>query len=54
MIDVINTDNFLKDERSIVHIRNKDDLCCARAIVTAKALLDKHVQWNSIRQERRI
>jgi hypothetical protein len=32
----------------------KDDMCCARAIVTAKAKSDGHEQWNSIRQSRRI
>jgi hypothetical protein len=29
-------------------------MCCARAIVTAKAKIDGHDQWNSIRQSRRI
>ena len=29
-------------------------MCCARAIVTAKAKMDGHEQWNSIRHGRRI
>jgi hypothetical protein len=29
-------------------------MCCARAIVTAKAKIYGHEQWNSIRQSRRI
>ena len=29
-------------------------MCCARAIVTAKAKIDGHEQWNFIRQRRRI
>jgi hypothetical protein len=29
-------------------------MCCARAIVTAKAKIDGHEQWNSIQRGRRI
>ena len=50
----VNTEKFCLDKRCILQIRNNDDLCCARAIVTAKAKLDKHEQWNSIRQGRGI
>jgi hypothetical protein len=39
---------------SIIQIQNKDDMCCARAIVTAKAKIDGHEQWNSIQRGRRI
>jgi hypothetical protein len=38
---------FLKDKRCIIQIQNKDDMCCVRAIVTAKAKIDGHEQWNS-------
>ena len=31
---------LLKKKRSIIPIRNADDLCCARALVTMKALVD--------------
>ena len=41
----------LKTKKSIIQIpKHADNLCCARAIVTAKAKLDGHQQWNSIRQ----
>ena len=41
---------YLSQKRSIIPIKNKDTLCCARAIVTAKARLDSYPKWNSIRQ----
>jgi len=46
----INTEKFLADKKCIIRIQNDDDLCCARAIVTAKARLDKHDKWESIRK----
>ena len=30
-------------------IKNKDELCCARAIVTAKAKVDNHPKWSSFK-----
>ena len=30
-------------------IKNKDDLCCARAIVTDKAKVDNHPKWPSFK-----
>lgn len=36
-------EQFLKDKRAIVRILNKDELCCARALVVAKAYRD----WGS-------
>jgi hypothetical protein len=47
-------ERFLKDKRCIIQIENKDDMCCARAIITAKAKIDGHEQWNSIQRGRRI
>ena len=44
-----NTDMFLQNKRCTIRIQNNDDLCCARAIVTAKARIDNDPQWNSIR-----
>ena len=41
----VNLERFLKEKQCIIRIQNKDDLCCARAIVTAKARLDKHEKW---------
>ena len=52
--DYVDTERFLKDKRCIIQMQNKDDMCCARVIVTAKAKIDGHEQWNSIRQGRRI
>ena len=34
-------------KRSIMQIQNTDDLCCARALVTAKAKVDRHPKWRS-------
>ena len=39
---------FLK--RSILRINNTDNLCCARAIVTAKAYVDPHPKWESFKR----
>ena len=36
-------------KRSIVPIQNDHDLCCARALVTAKAIVDQHPQWQSFK-----
>ena len=33
----LNTEKFLKDKKCIIRIQNKDELCCARAIITTKA-----------------
>ena len=43
------TESLIK-KKSVILIKNKDDLCCARAIVVAKAKLDSNPNWNSIRQ----
>ena len=44
--------NLIGKKRSIIHIRNYDDLCCARALVTAKAKVDQHPKEKAIRQGR--
>jgi len=41
-------------KHSVVRIQNDDVLCCARALVTAKAKVDQHPKWNSIRQGRKL
>ncbi|CAB4036011.1 Hypothetical predicted protein [Paramuricea clavata] len=46
--DVANLENYLTKKRGIVQIKNKDDLCCARAIAVAKAKLDNDPQYKSI------
>ena len=38
------------NKRSVIRIQNRDDLCCARALVTAKARVDQHPKYHSIRQ----
>jgi hypothetical protein len=45
----VDLENTLHEKRCFIQIRNNDDLCCAWAIVTAKARLDGHPKWNSIR-----
>ncbi|XP_045168552.2 uncharacterized protein LOC123531553 [Mercenaria mercenaria] len=50
----VNTEKFLLDKRSIIQRKNYDELCSARAIITAKAKIDQHAQWNSIRLGRDI
>ena len=39
-----------KMSKSVIRIRNNDDLCCARALVIAKARLDQHPKWESLRK----
>ena len=41
-----------KTSKSIIRIQNDDDLCCARALVTAKARVDQHPKYHTIRQGR--
>ena len=43
-------DMLTRNSNSIIRINNKDELCCARALVVAKARVDPHPKWNSIRQ----
>jgi len=43
-------ETLLTKKRSIVKIKNKDQLCCARAIVTSKARMDQPVKYKLIRQ----
>jgi hypothetical protein len=45
---VINLQSYLNKKGCIVQIKNKDELCCARAIVVAKAKFDKDPQYKCI------
>ncbi len=45
----VDLEKFLKDKKCIIRIQNDDELCCARAIITAKAKIEGHEKWNSIR-----
>ena len=51
-----NLKDWTKNKRGIIRITNKGHLCLARALVTAKARIDKDtdasVKWNNIRQGR--
>ena len=42
--------SYLLLKRYMIQINNKDTLCCARAIVTARARIDNYLKWHSIRQ----
>jgi len=46
--------NLQAEEKTIITIRNDDVLYCARALVTAKAKVDKHPKWRSIQEGRQI
>ncbi|XP_053406272.1 uncharacterized protein LOC128559126 [Mercenaria mercenaria] len=50
----VNLDKMLQDKKCIIQIQNKDKLCCARALITAIAQIEKHPHWNKIRQGRHI
>ena len=45
-----NPETFKRLKGSVISIDNKDELCCARAIVTAKVRVDDHPKWNSFRR----
>ena len=48
-------EKYLHKKHCIISIpKTRDNLCCARAIVTAVARLDKHPMWNSIRTGRQV
>jgi hypothetical protein len=51
--DVVNLESFLRKKDCIIQIKNKDDLCCARAIVVAKAKFDKDPHYEAIRKPNR-
>jgi hypothetical protein len=47
----VNFDEFLKAKRCVVQIKNKDVLCCARAIVTAIASVDKDPKFVTLKNK---
>ena len=49
----VNLEKHLEKKKSIIRIRNEDDLCMARALVVAKAKLDNDPQDHQIRNHRR-
>ena len=48
-----NIDDFLDEKGSVVRIRNKDDLCLARALVVARAKKDNDPRYNYIKRSDR-
>lgn len=46
----VDLEKSLKEKKTFIKIINRDHLCCAKAIVTAKARIGKHPKWNSIRK----
>lgn len=51
------TDNYeglLRKEKSVIVIQNKDQLCCARALVTAKTKVDNSPEYDDIKRGRKI
>ena len=47
-------DTLLKRKRSIVAVRNLDNLCCARALVTMKAREEGDYEYNNLRRGRNV
>ena len=48
-----NIDDYLDEKKSVVRIKNKDDLCLARALVVARAKKDNDPRYGSIKDSRR-
>ena len=47
-----NINDYLHEKKSVVRIKNKDDLCLARALVVAKAKKDNDPRYEQIRDSR--
>jgi len=50
-VDII---KMVKKKQNIIQMKSGDKLCCARALVTAIARVEKNPRWNSIRQRQDI
>ena len=46
-------DDYLDEKNSVVRIKNKDDMCLARALVVARAKIDKDPRYNQIKRSDR-
>ncbi|WAQ94778.1 hypothetical protein MAR_007249 [Mya arenaria] len=44
----VDISRMLNNKGSVIQIRNTDELCCARALVTEIARIEKHPQWDYI------
>ena len=51
--DDIDLESYLQNKRSVVSIKNKDDLCLARALVVAIANIDKDGRYKLLADSRR-
>ena len=51
--DNIDLLSYLQNKKSIVSIKNKDDLCLARALVVAVAKIDKDKRYKLLADSRR-
>ncbi len=51
--DNIDLESYLESKKSVVRIRNKDDLCLARAIVVAIAKVDKDKRYKALADHRK-
>ncbi|XP_078355818.1 uncharacterized protein LOC144640593 [Oculina patagonica] len=49
-----NHKTFKRIKQCVIEINNEDNLCCARAIVTAKANVDDHPNWRGFQRGRNI
>ena len=50
---IYDIDDYLDEKGSVVRIKNKDDLCLARALVVAKAKVDNDPKYKQIRKSNR-
>ncbi|WAR07622.1 KRUP-like protein [Mya arenaria] len=46
----VDISKLLNNKGSVIRIKNADELCCARALVTAIARIEKHPLWENIRK----
>ena len=46
-------DDYLDEKHSVVRIKNKDDLCLARALVVARAKIENDPRYNQIRNSKK-
>ena len=49
-IKLLSFQDMLKKKKSIITIKNRDELCCARAIVTPQALCDNDSQYPNLKR----
>ena len=45
---------FNQNKKTVIRIQNNDDLCSARALVTAKAIVDRHPKCRSFKEGRKV